>query len=61
MSDSKFEDAVIPELGLGSGGGKEKSLDVLRRLAVGDNLLVDMLGCRVTCCADLSEPAVLVF
>lgn len=30
-------------MGLGSGGGKENSLDVLRRLAVGDSLLIDML------------------
>ena len=40
--ESKFEVAVRSELGLGSGGGKEKSREFLSRLAVGDNLLIDM-------------------
>ena len=46
-SDSKFEDAIRSELGLGRGGGNENSLEVLRRLAVGDSLLVDMMQYRV--------------
>ena len=43
VSDSKFAVAVRSELGRGKGGGKEKSLEVLRRLAVGDSLLIDIL------------------
>ena len=42
VSDSKFAVAVRSELGLGSGGGSEKSLEFLRRLAVGDSLLIDI-------------------
>lgn len=49
VSDSKFADAVRSELGLGSGGGKENSLDVLRRLAVGDSLFMDILRCSIDC------------
>ena len=36
VSESKFAVAVKSEVGLGSSGGSENSLDVLSRLAVGD-------------------------
>ena len=38
MSDSSLLTAIFAP-GLGSGGGKEKSLEVLRSLPVGDNVL----------------------
>ena len=43
MSESRVSVAVSSELGLGSGGGRENSLEVLRRLAVGDSLFMDII------------------
>lgn len=42
VSDSSLLAASFAP-GLGSGGGKEKSLEVLRSLAVGDNVLEVMV------------------
>ena len=42
VSDSCVSVAVSSELGLGSGGGRENSRDVLRRFAVGDSLFMDI-------------------
>lgn len=43
VSESLVLVALSSALGLGSGGGREKSLDVLRRFAVGDNLFIDIV------------------
>lgn len=43
VSESKFAVPVKSEAGLGRGGGREKSLEFLSRLAVGESLLTDIL------------------
>lgn len=43
VSESKFEIAERSGAGRGRGGGMEKSLDVLRRFAVGDSLRKDIV------------------
>lgn len=43
VSDSLVLVTPGSALGLGSGGGREKSLEVLRRFAVGDNLFIDIV------------------
>lgn len=44
VGESYVEVAVKACAGLGSGGGREKSLDVLRRWAVGDSFPAAMVG-----------------
>ncbi len=43
VSELKFEIAERSGVGRGRGGGREKSLDVLRRFAVGDNFRKDIV------------------
>lgn len=43
VSESRVEIAEKSGLGRGRGGGREKSLDVLNRLAVGDSLCRDIV------------------
>ena len=43
VSDSLLLVVLRSALGLGNGGGREKSLEVLSRFAVGDNLFIDIV------------------
>jgi len=43
VSESKFEMAERTGPGRARGGGREKSLDVLKRFAVGDSLRTDII------------------
>lgn len=52
VSESKLEIAETSGAGRGRGGGRENNLEVLRRLAVGDNLRKDIVGYLAECMND---------